>query len=202
MPPYPTGIFSHPILREAYTYQNGGQWDWWSGRFILALFQRGHSQVALEELRAVAGRVADSGGLFEWYTRDGQGRGSDSYAGNVGSLAGAIYEGLFGLESSASGLEVTVRLGSAPGGLRVCEPASGRTLTYEYEAQGSSATLRYESNAPGTGRLALRLPDSAAAAAVLLDGQPVSFFDEKVGDDTYVHLTTDWARHTLQIQLR
>lgn len=204
MPPYPTGFFLHPILREAYTYQNGGQWDWWSGRFILALFQRGQSQSALEELRAVARRVAGSGGLFEWYTRDGEGRGSDRYAGNVGSLAAALYEGLYGLDSSAGGLNVTVRLGSAAGGVRVCEPASGRELAYEYEYEASSrvATLRYQSNAPGSGRLALRLPEPGATAAVLLDGQPASFFDERLGQDTYVHLTTDWASHRLQVQLR
>lgn len=204
MPPYPTGFFLHPILREAYTYQNGGQWDWWSGRFILALFQRGRAQRALEELRAVARRAADSGGLFEWYTRDGHGRGSDAYAGNVGALAGAIYEGLFGLESSAGGLDLTVRLGGEAGGIRVCEPASGRELSYEYsyDAGGRVATLRYQSNAPGRGRLAVRLPERGATATVLLDGQTATFTDERIGEDTYVRLTTDWASHRLQIQLR
>ena len=133
MPAYPTGFFLHPILREAYTYQNGGQWDWWSGRFILALFQRGHSRAAVDALRAVASRVAESGGLYEWYARDGRGRGSGQYAGNVGALSGAIYEGLFGLASSAGGLDVTIRLGAAAGGVTVCEPASGRELSYEYD---------------------------------------------------------------------
>lgn len=204
MPPYPTGFFLHPILREAYTYQNGGQWDWWSGRLILALFQRGYSQAALEELRAVARRVADSGGLYEWYTREGQGRGSDLYAGNVGSLAAAIYEGLFGLESSARGLNVTIRLGSAAGSIRVCEPATGRELAYEYryEPENARATLRYESNAAGTGRLGLRLPDSVMAAGVFLDGQPVTFSGEKLGEDEYVYLTTDWAPHRLDLHFR
>ena len=204
MPAYPTGLFQHPILRDAYTYQNGGQWDWWSGRFLLALFERGRSQAASEGLRAVARRVADSGGLFEWHARDGSGHGSDSYAGNVGALAGAIYEGLFGLKSNASGLDVTVRLGNAPGAVTVCEPVSGRELSYEYAyaADRRLATLRYSSNAPGRGRLAVRLPEPGAMATLLLDGQPAPFQAETVGEDEYVTLTTDWASHRLELQLR
>jgi hypothetical protein len=204
MPAYPTGFFLHPILRDAYTYQNGGQWDWWSGRFILALFQRGRSRVAGEELRAVARRVAESGGLYEWHARDGSGQGSDHYAGAVGSLAAAIYEGLFGLRSTAGGLDLTVRLGASAGAVSVCEPASGRELTYEYgyAPELRRATLRYESNAPGRGRLALRLPDAASASTVLLDGQAVPFLLEEVGEDEYVSLTTDWAAHRLELQLR
>jgi hypothetical protein len=204
MPAYPTGLFQHPILRDAYTYQNGGQWDWWSGRFLLALFERGRSQAASEGLRAVAQRVADSGGLFEWHARDGSGHGSDSYAGNVGALTGAIYEGLFGLKSNASGLDVTVRLGNATGAVTVCEPVSGRELSYEYSyaADRRLATLRYSSNAPGRGRLAVRLPEPGAMATLLLDGQPAPFQAETVGEDEYVTLTTDWASHRLELQLR
>jgi hypothetical protein len=204
MPAYPTGFFLHPILRDAYTYQNGGQWDWWSGRFILALFERGRSRAAVEELRAVARRVADSGGLYEWHARDGSGRGSDHYAGGVGSLAAAIFEGLFGLRSTAWGLDVTVRLGASAGRVSVCEPASGRELTYEYDylPELRRATLRYEGNAPGRGRLALRLPEAAPVSTVLVDGQPVPFLLERVGEDEFASLTTDWAAHRLELQLR
>jgi hypothetical protein len=204
MPAYPTGFFIHPILRDAYTYQNGGQWDWWSGRFMLALFRRGRSQAASEGLRAVARRVADAGGLYEWHARDGSGHGSDRYAGNVGALSAAIYEGLFGLASNAGGLDVSVRLGNTAGGVTVCEPASGRELSYEYEYAPDQrrATLRYSSNAPGRGRLAVRLPERGAQATLLLDGQPAAFLTERVGDDEYVYLTTDWTSHRLELLLR
>jgi hypothetical protein len=204
MPAYPTGFFQHPILRDAYTYQNGGQWDWWSGRFLLALFASGRSGAASEGLRAVAQRVASSGGLFEWHALDGSGQGSNSYAGNVGALSGAIYEGLFGLASNAGGLDVTVRLGSLAGRVAVCEPISGRELRYEYDyaADRRLATLTYSSNAPGRGRLALRLPEAGAAPTLLLDGQPAAFETVTVGEDTYVALTTDWASHRLELQLR
>ena len=204
MPAYPTGFFQHPILRDAYTYQNGGQWDWWSGRFLLALFERGRSASASDGLRAVAQRVAATGGLFEWHALDGSGQGSNHYAGNVGSLASAIYEGLFGIASNASGLGLTVRLGPLSGGVTVCEPVSGRELRYEYDyaADRRLATLTYSSNAAGRGRLALRLPEAGATAALVLDGQPAPFEKETVGMDEYVTLTTDWAQHRLELQLR
>jgi hypothetical protein len=204
MPPYPTGFFRHPILREAYTYQNGGQWDWWSGRFLLAKFQGGYSRSARDELEALARRAIDSGGFFEWYSREGEGRGSDHYAGNVGALAGAIYEGLYGIESSAGGLSLTVRLGGSDGRVHVCEPASGRELAYDYEYQAGErlATLRYESNARGRGRLALRLPEAGTAEEVLLDGQPASFAALRLGEDDYVQLTTDWSPHRVDVRFR
>jgi hypothetical protein len=35
-PPYPEGFFANPIMDEEHEYQNGGQWDWFAGRLILA----------------------------------------------------------------------------------------------------------------------------------------------------------------------
>jgi len=204
LPPYPTGFFAHPILREAYTYQNGGQWDWWSGRLQLAMFERGHSRAAFEELRAVAERVGRSGGLYEWYTPDGRGQGSDSYAGSLGSLAAAIFQGLFGIDSGVDRLDVTVRLGRAAGRVHVCEPAIGREVSYEYryDAQAGRATLEIESNAPGSGRLAIRLPEAGMTATVLANGQPVPASQVRVGEDELVSWTTTWSPQTIELQLR
>ena len=61
LPPYPAGFFRHPILREPFTYQNGGQWDWWAGRFVLAEFQRGNAAKAFDHLRALAARAVAVG---------------------------------------------------------------------------------------------------------------------------------------------
>ena len=111
LPPYPAGFFKHPILREPYTYQNGGQWDWWAGRFVLAEFERGHAVRAMEHLRALAARAVAAGGLHEWSTRDGQGRGSPRYAGSAAALGAAVLQGLFGLDLGPGGLALHVRLG-------------------------------------------------------------------------------------------
>jgi hypothetical protein len=204
MGPYPTGFFRHPILSEAFTYQNGGQWDWWCGRLLLAMFRQGHSDLATEQLVAVAGRIARAGGLYEWYTRDDEGRGSDRYAGNVGALAGAIYQGLFGLDSRGDGLDLTVRLGQLAGSVQVCEPATGRHTTYTYSFPPGSreARLAFESDAPGTGRLAVRIPGPGVVEAVRLDDRPHPFEVTTLGQDRYVGLTTDWAPHELVIEVR
>ena len=204
LPPYPSGFFSLPLLREPFSYQNGGQWDWWAGRLLLAMFQRGESDAAFLQLKAIAARVARSGGLFEWYTPQDAGRGSENYAGNVGALAGALYQGLFGLDSGAGGLHVTVRLGATPGSVRVCEPATDRRILYEYavDAQLRGVRLRYEANVPGEGRLAVRLPVEQDPSSVLLDGKEVEHGFEDVGRDRYLTLNTDWSPHLLELQLR
>jgi hypothetical protein len=204
LPPYPTGFFAHPILREPFTYQNGGQWDWWSGRMLLAMFRRGYSAYAHAQLLALASRVSASGGLYEWYSRDGRGQGSGSYAGNAGALAGAVFQGLYGLDSRADGLDVTVRLGELSGSVTVCEPALARTLDYSYvyEPGQRRARLQIRSNAPGAGRLSLRIPGEADVAALAVDGAPVAFEIDEVGNDRYARLTTTWSSRSIELLLR
>jgi hypothetical protein len=204
LPPYPRGFFKHPIQSDEYIYQNGGQWDWWAGRFLLAGFVRGNAGPASRQLREIAGRVRQAGGLYEWYTRDGKGRGSARYAGSAGALAGAVYAGLFGLDSRAEGLAITVRLGADPGAVRAYEPALDRYVVYRYsyDERTRVARLRYESNAPGSGQLALLLPGGVVAEQLLLDGRAVPFTGEAVGRDRYVALRTDWQPHQLELRLR
>jgi hypothetical protein len=204
LPPYPRGFFPHPIQREEYTYQNGGQWDWWAGRFLLARFERGQAGPALADLREIAKRVRASGGLYEWYTREGKGQGSAHYAGSAGALASAVFQGLFGLDSRAAGLGITVRLGAESGAVRAYEPILNRYVVYryDYDPQSGWAHLRFASNAPGTGRLELRLPEGGTAVRVLRDGQTFSFEPRIVGHDRYISLTTDWRTHNLEVQLR
>jgi hypothetical protein len=85
-------------MNEPYQYQNGGQWDWFGGRLVLAMFEHGFSAQAREKLIEIAGKDLRNGGLFEWDTREGAGRGSDDYAGSAGSLARALFEGYFGFK--------------------------------------------------------------------------------------------------------
>jgi len=204
LPPYPSGVFAHPILRESFTYQNGGQWDWWGGRLLLAMFRHGYSEAAQAQLVEVGRRVALAGGLYEWYTREGAGQGSATFAGSVGALAGAIYQGLFGLASRADGLDVTVRLGRASGRVRICEPALSRSLVYEYryDPETRTATLGFEGNAPGPGRLSVRLPERERALTVLVDGTPAAFVEEARGNDRYVAVMTDWTAHHMVIHMK
>ncbi len=73
LPPYPAGFFKHPQMDEPYEYQNGGQWDWFGGRLILAMFENGYSRAALDKLIEVARKDIANEGFFEWDTREGCG---------------------------------------------------------------------------------------------------------------------------------
>lgn len=205
LPPYPPGFFKHPILREPYTYQNGGQWDWWAGRFVLAEFERGHAVRAMEHLRALAARAVAAGGLHEWSTRDGKGQGSARYAGSAGALGAAVLQGLFGVDLGSRGLALHVRLGARSGEVRAQEPASGTTIAYRqaYDAAARRIQLSFESNAPGTGRLEILLPPGAAPVALRIDGQrrPLPVV-RTVGEDRYAVVVTDWKPHALELALR
>jgi len=203
LPPFPTGFFKHSIQREEWTYQNGGQWDWWAGRFLLAEFRNGHAEAAHRQLLGIARRVAASGGLHEWDTPSGEPRGSPHYAGSVGALSGALYQGLFGIDSRAEGLALTVRLGTASGSVSVHEPALDRRVAYDwrYDPDTRTGRLHLESNAPGTGGLRVRLPSGATPERALMDGLDAEVAVEAVGNDAYLALNTDWKAHDLEVRL-
>ena len=205
LPPYPAGFFRHPILREPFTYQNGGQWDWWAGRFVLAEFERGRAVRAMEHLRVVAARAVAAGGLFEWSTRDGQGRGSPRYAGSAAALGAAVLQGLFGLDLGWNGLALHVRLGARSGEVRAHEPATGTTVAYRqaYDAKARILRLWFDSSAPGTGRLEVLLPPGATPVALRMDGRPRALpVVRSVGEDRYAVVVTDWAPHALALAFR
>jgi hypothetical protein len=205
LPPYPAGFFRHPILREPYAYQNGGEWDWFGGRLLLAAFEGGQAQAARRELRRIAAQAVRNRGLFEWSTRDGQGRGSAHYAGSAGALGAAALAGLYGIDLRHDGLALRVRLGDLSGRVHVVEPATGASVAYEYacDAARRVATLRYRASLPGTGTVEVLLPAGRTSARARLDGGPARTLEaHAVGDDRYVGLPTDWAPHRLELALR
>ncbi len=205
LPPYPAGLFQHPILREPFTYQNGGQWEWWAGRFVLAEFERGRAARAFEHLRALAKRAVAAGGLHEWITRDGHGRGSPRYAGSAAALGNAILHGLFGLDLDAGRLSITARLGARSGEVEARQPATGDTVQYRqrHDARARLLAIDVRASARGTGRLAVLLPPGASPMRLRVDGverplPPV----RAVGLDRYVDVELDWAPHALELRFR
>ncbi len=190
LPAYPTGFFKHPILREAGSYQNGGQWDWFAGRFVVAEFQRGHAVAAHKHLLQLVRRILSHDGLSEWYTREDEPRGSAHYAGNAGALASAIFEGLFGIELRADSVQLRVRLLDEPGEVDVSEPASGRRVFYRYEPGDEKLELWFETNVP-VDSLGVALPEGKAADEISLDGGAVSFELETIGEDHYAVFAPD-----------
>ena len=190
LPTYPTDFFQHPILREAGSYQNGGQWDWFAGRFVLAEFQRGHAVVAQKHLLQLARRILSHDGLYEWYTREDEPRGSAHYAGNAGALASAIYEGLFGIELRADTVRLRVRLLDESGEADVYEPASGRRVSYRYQPGEDELELQLEANVL-VDSLGVALPGGKRAREVLFDGAAVPFELETIGEDNYAVFAPD-----------
>jgi hypothetical protein len=199
LPPYPAGFFAHPILREPWSYQNGGQWDWFGARLVLAAFRHGDSSLARRWLGELARKAQRNGGLHEWHTRDGEGRGSPTYAGSAGMLAAAVFEGLFGVSLSADALNLTVRLGAEAGRIHLYQPATDTFVAYDHQPSDRALVLDYDSNHRRPGRIMLRVPPRRRVTQVRLDSRTVSFKTETVGEDRFVIVETPWGPHHLEM---
>jgi len=203
LPAYPLDFFAHPLMRDAYSYQNGGQWDWFGGRFVLSEFERGFSERARRHLVQIARKVAGNGGLHEWQALDGRGRGSRNYAGSAGALGAASFQGLFGVYLSAGSLQLKVRLGELPGEIQLFQPATDTFVRYRYryDAARSQLSMLFESNAGAEGSLSVLLPRGKTADRIWIDEEERFFSTENHGEDRYLELSTDWGSHLLRAQL-
>ncbi|HEV8429111.1 MAG TPA: amylo-alpha-1,6-glucosidase [Pyrinomonadaceae bacterium] len=204
LPPYPRGFFQHPAVNEEYKYQNGGQWDWFAGRFLLAEFERGHSRQAQHQLVELAAKAVSNNGLYEWHTRDGKGMGSANYVGSAGALAGAVFQGLYGIYQRYNVLDLRIRLGDRSAELHLYEPATAKFINYRYgyQRESETLTLTYESNSPGMGRICMLLPQNRQPSDLIVDGKRERYSIEVIGQDTYGCLSTDWKRHQVELQTR
>lgn len=204
LPPYPKDTFRHPMVDEPFEYQNGGQWDWFAGRLVRAMFDHGFSAAAKDKLLQIARVNIAAGGLHEWTAPDGSGRGSAAFAGSAGSLALAVAEGYFGVRLTRNGCDLEPRLG--PDGARVHFrlPAAGLSAAYDYawNPGRKEITLRYESTVRRPGRIRLLLPADIDPARldVRRDGRPLPFEIEQLGEDTLLAVATDFAPHTLAVR--
>jgi hypothetical protein len=203
LPPYENGVFLHPALARAWRYQNGGHWDWFAGRFILAEFEWGLSVRARQDLETLATAIIKSGGFFEWRSKDGAGQGSRHYAGSAAALADAVYRGLFGVDLTADQLDLRVRLGTRDAAIYLRQPTDQRFVAYRTDFDDTTRTfhVRYESSMPVNGTLAILLPPEARVETVLRDGEGLPFTLVTVGEDVFVSIATDWRPHLLAIAL-
>ena len=90
--PYPAGTFKDPILREPYTYQNGGDWDWFGGRMVQQLIRLGMVRDAYVELLPMVDRIVRAGAFYEWWSLKGEPRGSAGFKGGAGVIGLAIQQ--------------------------------------------------------------------------------------------------------------
>ena len=89
-PTYPNDYFMNPILKSPYTYQNGGDWTWFGGRTIQALVKYNFIEEAYTEILPMVERILKHDGFYEWWTPDGQPKGSGVFRGSAGVMTVAI----------------------------------------------------------------------------------------------------------------
>jgi hypothetical protein len=211
LPPYPKKFFKHPMMDDPFEYQNGGQWDWFGGRIVYAMFEHGFSGQAREKLLEIAKKDVANRGLYEWDSPEGTGRGSAFYSGSAGSLAKALFEGYFGLKISKESLELEPKLGPDSAAIHIYIPASDlfAAYAYQYDGQNGNIVLRYNSNISGRGKVKVLIPDPGPGRisgknidrlSVRRDGARIPFVQSESGQDRFVTIETDFQNHVLEIK--
>jgi len=160
LPPYPAGVFKHPLLDQPFEYQNGGQWDWFGGRLILAMFENGLGREARSRLLEIIRKNESNRGFFEWDDREGVGRGSDMFCGSAGSLALAVIQGYYGIYLGRKQLRLEPRLGTDTGRVHLFLPAADAFAAYDYryDPQRRGILFHMDANVPLAGELRILSP--------------------------------------------
>lgn len=213
LPPYPRGFFKHPMVNDPYEYQNGGQWDWFGGRLVWAMFENGFSRSAREELLEIARKNINNGSFYEWDTPEGSGRGSDYYAGSAGMMAKALFEGYFGVKVGKESLSLEPKLDRDEALIHLYIPAADIFVAYEYRfsAEENMARFAFNSNHPRRGRIRLLNPWSSpelnrghemqeGELEVALDGRKIPYRTETLNHDEFIVIDTDFKNHLLEIR--
>ena len=199
------------MMDDPYEYQNGGQWDWFGGRIVYAMFEHGFSGQAREKLLEIAKKGVANRGLYEWDSPEGTGRGSAFYSGSAGSLAKALFEGYFGLKISKESLELEPKLGPDSAAVHIYIPASDlfAAYVYQYDRKDGNIVLRYNSNISGRGKIKVLIPDEGPGRvsdkkigklSVRRDGERIPFAQSESGEDRFVTIETDFQNHILEIK--
>jgi len=210
LPPYPKNFFKHPLVDDPYEYQNGGQWDWFGGRFIYAMFETGFSLLAKKKLMEILHKDLNNKSFYEWHSRHGRGHGSDFFGGSAGSLSQAIYEGYFGIRWQRDGLNLEPKLAQDSAQIHVYLPANDIFVAYDYrfDKKMNRISMRYKSNFPHQGRIKILAPwvqqSSLKKTAdlnltVKIDGRKTDYYCQQHNNDRLIIISTDFKNHLLEI---
>jgi hypothetical protein len=176
------------------------------------MFENGFSRTARAKLLEIIRKNVANGGLFEWDTREGAGRGSDYYAGSAGSLARALFEGYFGFRLGEGRLDLEPRLGTDRGRVHIYLPVARHYAAYDYEPFGDERkiVIRYSSSFTGQGTIKVLIPwaffgiadreSGMKSLEVLRDGASVKFDWQSIHEDDFIAVGTDFRDHTLEIK--
>lgn len=202
-PPYPTDFYTLPQMRLASTYQNGGVWDWWGAWQVLAAFEKGYAHLGRSYLlQTAADWMTHPENVFEWQTvRTLQGAGGDQYTGAAGIYAQVIIEGLYGVHLTPQNPYLAPRLADWAGQITAHQPATKNYLRYNYQPFTNALILAYDTNhSDSTLPLHLLLPTGFTPRYVHLDGVPLEWDTEVVGEDRYLTATLPTGKHQLVIE--
>jgi len=209
LPPYPEHTFKHPMVDDPYEYQNGGQWDWFGGKLIFAMFEHGFSSLAQEKLAEILRKNLANRSFFEWDSREGIGQGNGYFCGSAGSLSRAIFEGYFGIKIGKGTLNIEPKIGKGSAKIHVHLPANDTFVAYAYtfDEIKREITLEYNSNLNTEGKIKILIPSLNEAKEedikenwlVQIDGKNVPFRLVRKNEDVFVVVATDFKSHILEI---
>jgi cellobiose phosphorylase len=131
LPPYPKGFFRHPALDDYFEYQNGGQWDWFGGRLLLAMYQYNYPD-ATSQLQKIANKAIKNQDIYEWDSVIGEGKGSKFYSGSAAVIGRAIVEGLFGVNWTNDWVKVNPHFTNKSGYIYLPKVGSKEYVFYSY----------------------------------------------------------------------
>lgn len=196
---WPNLFFDYPGMGYG-NYQNGGVWDWWGGVQIQAEFESGYSEMGRKHLLQVANDwQKHPGNIIEWQSStDPRHEGSHYYSAAAGTMGSAIIEGFFGVRLDGSGLSLQPRLGLNDGHIRVYQAATDRYAAYSYDWDQNVTRLDYGTNANAVTVKLLKLR-SEHINQITIDGRPVSFANQTVGQDTYLVFTAPTGQHRIEV---
>lgn len=203
-PPYPWRVWEHSLMGE-WSYQNGGQWDWWGAVQIYAEFLNGHSELALSHLNAVAEEwQTHPNNILEWqHPFGGPYHGSEYYAAAGGTMGRAVVQGLFGVNLAIDGFTVRTRLGGREGSVQLQQPATNSSVHLRQQVRDDTVTVDYTVQHAAAGTLAVLLPKGKTALNVMVDGVPSPFRIERIGDEVYADaVAAPRGTHKVTIPLR
>jgi len=157
LPAYPANTFVHPAISNEYSYQNGGQWDWFGARLISAMFLY-DGDLANEKLLEITSKISNNHCINEWEELDGTPKGSENYAGAAGVIANAIVTGRYGINWEKDLIEINPSVGFNGGSIALTDSATGNKLRYTYSVTSDEILLDYETDQ--TGKVIIKIPVS------------------------------------------
>jgi hypothetical protein len=198
---WPNLFFEYPGMGYG-NYQNGGVWDWWGGVQIKAEFATGHADIARKHLFQVANDwQKHPGNIIEWQSStDPRHEGSHYYSAAAGTMGSAIIEGFFGVELAGNGLTLQPRLGLNDGYIRVYQAATDRYAAYTYDWDQTTTVLNYGTNATAPVHLRVLKLRSEQVSGIKINGRPVDYRTETVGNDTYLVFSAPSGQHRIEIK--